>query len=227
MYAIIETGGKQYKVAVGDKLTVEKLAAEAGASVAFAGEFGRVLMVADGEAIKVGSPASDIKVSATVLGHGKDGKIRVFKMKRRKHYRRTQGHRQPFTEIQITAIGDNAGDGGGKSKAVVSKSGKSKSVTTSAKTKDNKPATVTKADGNKSVTSKTKTGDDKPVASAADTGDKKPVATATKTDGDNADDKPKVSATETAGNIGDNDGDKPVTSATETIGNHTDGTVTA
>ena len=103
MYAVIETGGKQYKVAVGDKLRVEKLAADEGASV----ELGRVLMVADGENIALGSPAAETPVSATVLAHGRRGKIRVFKMKRRKHYRRTQGHRQSYTEIQITAIGDD------------------------------------------------------------------------------------------------------------------------
>ena len=103
MYAVIETGGKQYKVAVGDKLKVEKLAADEGASV----ELGRVLMVADGENIALGSPAAETPVCATVLAHGRRGKIRVFKMKRRKHYRRTQGHRQSYTEIQITAIGDD------------------------------------------------------------------------------------------------------------------------
>lgn len=112
MYAVIETGGKQYKVAVGDKLKVEKLAADAGASV----ELARVLMVADGEQITLGAPAAETSVSATVLAHGRGRKIRVFKMKRRKHYRRTQGHRQPYTEIQITAIGNGGGnDNGGAS----------------------------------------------------------------------------------------------------------------
>lgn len=101
MYAVIETGGKQYKVAVGDRLKVEKLAAAEGASV----ELGRVLMVADGERVTVGSPTPEATVSATVLGHGRGDKIRVFKMKRRKNYRRTQGHRQSYTEIEITAVG--------------------------------------------------------------------------------------------------------------------------
>ena len=103
MYAIIETGGKQHKVAVGDKLKVEKLAIAEGASM----ELERVLMVADGEQVAVGSPlaGADHTVSATVIGHGRSGKIRVFKMKRRKNYRRTQGHRQAYTEIEITAIG--------------------------------------------------------------------------------------------------------------------------
>ncbi len=107
MYAVIKTGGKQYKVAVGDKLKVEKLSADEGASV----EIERVLMVADGEQITTASQTAEmanIVVSATVLSHGRRAKIRVFKMKRRKNYRRTQGHRQAYTEIEITAIGDVA-----------------------------------------------------------------------------------------------------------------------
>ena len=102
MYAVIETGGKQYKVAVGDRLAVEKLAADEGASV----QLKQVLMVADGDGdgVVLPSSAAEATVSATVLSHGRGKKIRVFKMKRRKHYRRTQGHRQPYTEIEITAI---------------------------------------------------------------------------------------------------------------------------
>ena len=100
MYAVIETGGKQYKVALGDKLKVEKLAAEAGASVR-----PRVLLVANGGDVAAGAPAAKTEVSAKVLSHGRGEKIRVFKMKRRKGYRRTIGHRQSYTEIQITAIG--------------------------------------------------------------------------------------------------------------------------
>ena len=100
MYAVIETGGKQYKIALGDKLKVEKLDAAEGESVAL----GRALMIADGERIHL--DAADA-VHATVLAHGRGDKIRVFKMKRRKDYRRTRGHRQAYTEIQITAIGDN------------------------------------------------------------------------------------------------------------------------
>jgi large subunit ribosomal protein L21 len=104
MYAVIESGGKQYRVAIGDKLKVEKLAAAEGDSVSL----DRVLMVADGENITVGSPLVGSPVTATVVGHGKAGKIKVFKMKRRKNYRRTQGHRQAFTEIEITAIGGDS-----------------------------------------------------------------------------------------------------------------------
>ena len=102
MFAVVETGGKQYKVAVGDRVKVEKLAAEAGESVSL----DRVLMVADGENVSVGSPVLDGRsVSAKVLSHGRADKIRIFKMKRRKGYRRSQGHRQSFTELEITDIG--------------------------------------------------------------------------------------------------------------------------
>ena len=101
MYAVIETGGKQYKVAIGDKLKVEKIAASEGDSV----NIDRVLMVSDGENVTVGSPVVESPVTATVVSQGKAGKIKVFKMKRRKNYRRTQGHRQLFTEIEITGIG--------------------------------------------------------------------------------------------------------------------------
>jgi len=102
MYAVVKTGGKQYKVAIGDKLKVEKLLAEEGDSV----NLGDVLLVADGDNITVGSPFLETAVTATVVGHGRDKKIKVFKMKRRKNYRRTQGHRQSFTEVEITGIGD-------------------------------------------------------------------------------------------------------------------------
>ena len=101
MYAVVETGGKQYKVAIGDKLKVEKLAAEEGASI----DLDRVLMVADGDNVQVGQPLVETAVSATVVSHGRGDKIKVFKMKRRKNYRRTQGHRQSYTEIEITGIG--------------------------------------------------------------------------------------------------------------------------
>ncbi|MGI9310775.1 MAG: 50S ribosomal protein L21 [bacterium] len=104
MYAVIETGGKQYKVAVGDRLKVERLAAVEGDSVALS----RVLMVAGDDGIALGAEAM-AAVSATVLGHGRGRKIRVFSMKRRKDSRRTLGHRQAYTEIEITAIGDSVG----------------------------------------------------------------------------------------------------------------------
>ncbi len=102
MYAVIETGGKQYRVGLGDKLKVEKLALDAGKTM----NFDRVLMVANDGDVKVGTPTVNTAVTAKVLSHGRGEKIRVFKMKRRKNYRRTQGHRQDYTELEIVGIGD-------------------------------------------------------------------------------------------------------------------------
>ena len=102
MYAVIESGGKQYRVGLGDKLKVEKLAIDAGKTM----NFERVLMVANDGDVKVGAPTVDTAVTAKVLSHGRGEKIRVFKMKRRKNYRRTQGHRQDYTELEIVGIGD-------------------------------------------------------------------------------------------------------------------------
>lgn len=103
MYAVIETGGKQFRVAIGDKLRVENLEADAGATI----ELEKVLMIADGKKVEVGAPLVDgAKVLATVVSHGRGPKIRVFKMRRRKNYRRSQGHRQGYTELEITGIGD-------------------------------------------------------------------------------------------------------------------------
>ena len=101
MYAVIETGGKQYRVAVGDKVKVEKLAASEGESV----DLDRVLMIQDGSKVQVGTPTLDSKVSAKVVSQGRGDKIRIFKMKRRKHYRKQAGHRQDYTELEITGIG--------------------------------------------------------------------------------------------------------------------------
>lgn len=101
MYAIIVTGGKQYKVAEGDTLFIEKLEAEEGAAV----KFDQVLMVGDGENVKVGTPVVEgAAVEAKVVKNGKAKKIYVFKMKRKKNYRRKKGHRQPFTKVEITKI---------------------------------------------------------------------------------------------------------------------------
>ncbi len=101
MYAVIVTGGKQYRVREGDTIKVERLPAEAGASV----DFDRVLMVGEGESVKVGAPyVEGGKVSATVKSHGRHPKIKVVKFKRRKGYMRTQGHRQDYTEVEVTAI---------------------------------------------------------------------------------------------------------------------------
>lgn len=156
MYAVIQTGGKQYKVAVGDKLKVEKLAAAEGDSV----NIPRVLMVADGDKITVGTPLAQTEVSATVLGHGRGEKIRVFKMKRRKDYRRTQGHRQSYTEIQITAIGDHTEKvvTAAAAKKVTKKTAAKK--TTAKKTATKKTTTkktVTKTPAKKATTKKSTT----------------------------------------------------------------------
>lgn len=101
MYAVIQTGGKQYRVAQGDTLRVEKLAADEGATV----ELDKVLMVADGEEIKIGAPyVAGGKVTAKVKSHGRGDKVMIIKFRRRKHYMRRQGHRQWFTELEITGI---------------------------------------------------------------------------------------------------------------------------
>ncbi|AKH36989.1 MULTISPECIES: 50S ribosomal protein L21 [Nitrosomonas] len=101
MYAVIKTGGKQYRVEVGNKLKIEQIVAEAGSDLVI----DQVLMVSEGENTSIGKPFLDsAKVSATVVGHGRHDKVRIFKMRRRKHYQRHQGHRQNYTEIQITDI---------------------------------------------------------------------------------------------------------------------------
>jgi large subunit ribosomal protein L21 len=101
MFAVIATGGKQYRVQEGSVLRIEKLTAEAGASV----EFDQVLMVGEGASVKLGSPfLSGGKVRATVQSHGKGEKVRIVKFRRRKHYKREKTHRQPYTEIKVTSI---------------------------------------------------------------------------------------------------------------------------
>jgi len=101
MYAVIKTGGKQYRVTEGQTLRVEKLPVDAGGQV----ELTEVLMVANGDDIKIGAPFLEGgKVTATVQAHGRGEKIRIIKFRRRKHYRRTQGHRQDYTELKITGI---------------------------------------------------------------------------------------------------------------------------
>ena len=101
MYAVLKTGGKQYKVAANDVIIVEKLVAEAGSSI----DLGEVLMIGDGETSKVGTPMLDgAKVAAEVLEQKRGKKVIVFKKKRRKDYRRTRGHRQDLTVLRITDI---------------------------------------------------------------------------------------------------------------------------
>lgn len=101
MYAVIETGGKQHRVIEGESIRVEKIEAETGSTI----DFDRVLMVGEGETVKVGTPVIDgAKVSAEVVQHGRSDKVTILKFKRRKHHMKRQGHRQWFTEIKITAI---------------------------------------------------------------------------------------------------------------------------
>jgi large subunit ribosomal protein L21 len=101
MYAVIQTGGKQYRLSAGDTVRVETLDAEEGASV----EFDNILMVADGDNIKLGTPYIDGgKVVAKVKAHGRHKKIEIIKFNRRKHYDKRTGHRQNYTELEITDI---------------------------------------------------------------------------------------------------------------------------
>ncbi len=101
MYAVIKTGGKQYRVAAGEKLKVEQIPADIGAEVVL----DQVLMVGEGDGVKVGQPLlSGASVKATVLAQGRADKVRIFKMRRRKHYQKHQGHRQYYTELRIDSI---------------------------------------------------------------------------------------------------------------------------
>ncbi|HAQ51067.1 MAG TPA: 50S ribosomal protein L21 [Gammaproteobacteria bacterium] len=101
MYAIVATGGKQYRVAEGEKLRVEKLTAEAGDTI----ELDKVLLVGEGEEVKIGAPyVEGAKVTATVAANGRGDKVKIIKFRRRKHHRKQMGHRQSYTEIEITGI---------------------------------------------------------------------------------------------------------------------------
>lgn len=101
MYAVVRTGGKQYRVSAGAKLRIEQISAAVGEEIVL----GEVLMVAEGDTVRVGTPLVEgAAVRAKVLGHGRGEKVRIFKLKRRKHYRRTRGHRQNYTEIEILGI---------------------------------------------------------------------------------------------------------------------------
>jgi large subunit ribosomal protein L21 len=101
MYAVIRSGGKQYKVAPGEKLKVEQIPADVGAEVII----DQVLMVGDGDSVRLGQPVvAGATVKATVLAHGRHEKVTIFKMRRRKHYQKHQGHRQNYTELKIDSI---------------------------------------------------------------------------------------------------------------------------
>ena len=101
MYAVIKTGGKQYRVAAGQKIKVEQIPAEVGAEITL----DQVLMVGEGDSVKIGAPlVAGATVKAKVIAQGRHDKVKIFKMRRRKHYQKHQGHRQNYTEIEIGAI---------------------------------------------------------------------------------------------------------------------------
>jgi large subunit ribosomal protein L21 len=101
MYAVIKTGGKQYRVAAGEKLKIEQIPADVGTEITL----DQVLMVGEGESVKIGAPMlAGAKVTAKVISQGRHAKVKIFKMRRRKHYQKHQGHRQNFTEIEISGI---------------------------------------------------------------------------------------------------------------------------
>ena len=101
MYAVIKTGGKQYRVAAGEKIKVEQIPADVGAEITL----DQVLMVGEGESVKIGAPiVAGAKVTAKVIAHGRHDKVNIFKMRRRKHYQKHQGHRQNYTELEIAGI---------------------------------------------------------------------------------------------------------------------------
>ena len=103
MYAVIKTGGKQYRVVAGEKIKVEQIPADVGAEITL----DEVLMVGEGESVNIGTPLiAGAKVTAKVVAHGRGPKITIFKMRRRKHYQKHQGHRQNYTEIEISGIAD-------------------------------------------------------------------------------------------------------------------------
>ena len=101
MYAVVKTGGKQYRVESGEQLRVETLPAQVGAAVSF----DQVLAVGKGDTVRVGTPLlAGAAVKATVLAHGRGDKVRIFKLRRRKHFQKSQGHRQNYTEVRIDDI---------------------------------------------------------------------------------------------------------------------------
>jgi large subunit ribosomal protein L21 len=150
MYAVIQSGGKQYRVALGDTLRVETLPVEAGQSV----ELDRVMLVADGADIKVGEPfLAGTTVTATVKAHGRGDKVRIFKMRRRKNSRRQMGHRQNFTELEITGIAGVKAEP--KAKAAAASEGEAPAKKAAPKKKAAKKAPAKKAAAKKAPAKKT------------------------------------------------------------------------
>ncbi len=135
MFAVIETGGKQYTVRAGEKIKVETLPVEENGIIYFP----RVLLVSDGDKTEIGTPFLDTAVKGKVISHGRGDKIRVFKMKSKKRYKRTKGHRQNFSLVEILEIG---GKGAPEVKKPVAK--KEEPVAKAKATKDEKPKVVKK-----------------------------------------------------------------------------------
>ena len=106
MYAVVVTGGKQYRVMTGETIRVEKLETEAGQEV----KFDQILMLGDGEGVKLGDALKGATVTATVKSHGRADKVRIIKFRRRKHHKKQMGHRQHYTEIEITGISGSSED---------------------------------------------------------------------------------------------------------------------
>ena len=158
MYAIFETGGKQYKAQKGDVVHVEKLSEEEGKTVSF-----DALVVADGDDIRIGTPTvKGAKVKAKVIEHGKEKKVVVFKYKPKRKYRRKQGHRQPFTKLKITSIDladkkDDKSEAAKKTTAAKTTAAKSTAAkkTTTAKTTAAKSTAAKKTTTAKTTTAKT------------------------------------------------------------------------
>lgn len=172
MYAIIRSGGKQYKVEPGMVVKVEKLDAEVGSEVSF-----EALMTSDGKAVQVGDPVlGDVVVKGKVLAHDKAKKVIVFKYKPKKDYRKKQGHRQPYTKVEITQVGAEivkaAKPAAAKKADAAEVAAEKKPAATKAATAEKKPAAKATA---------AKTAEKKPAAkaTAAKTAEKKPAAKAT------------------------------------------------
>ena len=171
MYAVVKTGGKQYKVAKDDKIVVDRLEAEAGSALVL----DEVLMVANGDQVNVGAPTvKDAVVGATILRHTRGDKIMVFRRKRRKNFRRIRGHRQDLTLIQITDIAPD-----GKLKPAAKKAETAKPVAKKADT-DKAPA-AKKATSAKPAAKKAATSD-KPAAKKTSAAAKKPAKASAKAD---------------------------------------------
>ena len=153
MYAVIESCGKQYKVAEGDVVFFEKLDAEEGKKVTF----DKVMLVSDDGKVEIGNPyVKGVKVEGKVVSHGKAKKIIVFKMKAKKNYRRKQGHRQPYTKVEITSIKTASTTAKTETKAAEKTTPKTESKETAAKaTAKTTKATATKTTAKKATTAKT------------------------------------------------------------------------